>query len=182
MTASPLEPVPQGRFALSKLVIAVHDMAGYTRAAKEADELALARFMDDYYALAAAEVRSGGGRLVKLIGDAILAVFPEEKCVEAVEAMSRLREGAAEVARRHGVRVQPGHTNVHLATVASGDFGPEGDRRYDVIGSGVNHTFLLGGRHGDGVHISEAVFRRLPNDARAAWRKERPPVVYSRDR
>jgi hypothetical protein len=40
----------------------------------------------------------------------------------------------------------------------------------------VNQTFLLG--RGSGIRISEAVYRRLPNDARSPWSKHKPPSIY----
>ena len=48
---------------------------------------------------------------------------------------------------------------------------------HDVIGSGVNHLFLMGG--GAGLRISEPIYRQLPNEHRAPWRKQRPPATYT---
>jgi class 3 adenylate cyclase len=67
--------------------------------------------------------------------------------------------------------------NVHLSTVAEGELGADGDRRYDVIGAGVNHLFRMGG--GAGIRISEPVYRQLPNERRGAWRKQKPPSTYT---
>lgn len=165
--------------ALVKRVIAVHDLAGFTRAAQGRDALDVWAFLQDYFALCAHEVAGGGGRLVKLVGDACLAVFPAEACVAAVDALTSLRAGVAPLAARHRLPVSAGHANLHLATIAEGELGPPGLRRFDVIGEGVNHTFLLGGRLGPGVHISEPVYRQLPNERRGPWRKQRPPATYT---
>lgn len=171
----------QGRFTRAKLTIAVHDLAGYTRAAREADDLALAAFLDDYYVLVDREVKRADGRVVKFIGDAVLMVFPEDASAKAVDAMQAIRRGAHDLARSHRIAVRSGNANVHLATVAHGEFGPASERRYDVLGTGVNHTFLMGARQGEGVHISEPVYRQLPNERRSTWRKDRPPAVYSHE-
>jgi class 3 adenylate cyclase len=180
---SPSDPDPPAaeRITSTKLVIAVHDLAGYTRAAAMADEIAIATFLDAYYGRCAAHVRGAGGRVVKFIGDAVLAVFPPGRAVEAIEAMARLRADVCEIARQHQLHfIAPGNTNLHLATVAAGEMGPPGDRRFDVLGAGVNHTFLLGQRQGHGVHISEPLYRQLPSEKRSPWGKQRPPAVYTR--
>ena len=68
---------------------------------------------------------------------------------------------------------------MHLAIIAVGELGPAGLRRFDIIGEGVNHTFLMGGRLGPGVHVSEPVYRQLPNELRGPWKKQRPAATYS---
>ena len=73
---------------------------------------------------------------------------------------------------KHGHRVDLG-VNVHLARVAAGTFA---GGRYDLIGTGVNHAFLMG--RGAGIRVSEPVYRQLPNDQRGPWRKRKPPAVY----
>ena len=170
---------PVGEVALRKRVIAVHDLAGFMRAAQHHDALAVWAYLDEYYALCAEQVAGAGGRVVKFVGDACLAIFPPDRCVEAVDAMAQLREQVSGLSRRRGFPVGSGATNVHLATIAEGDLGPEGLRRFDVIGEGVNHTFLLGSRMGPGVHVSEPVYRQLPNDRRGPWKKQRPPATYT---
>jgi len=154
-------------FREAKLVLLAADLAGWTKAAAQLDALALAELADGYYRNAAARVRAHGGRVVKFIGDAVLATFPEEACVAAVDCALALREDAAALAS-HSFNVDLG-ANVHLAVVAAGDFGPDDDRRYDVLGSGVNQLFLMGG--GAGVRISEPVYQKLPDERRGAWQK-----------
>jgi class 3 adenylate cyclase len=159
-----------------KRVLLAVDLAGFTRAMSELDALGVAAFLDGYYALVAAAVTQRGGRVVTLMGDAVLAVFDEEAAVSAVECAIAVeaeygRTGAAE---RHGTSVG---ANIHLATVAEGAFAADG--RLDIVGAGVNHVFRMGG--GSGVRISEPVYRKLPNERRAAWDKSKPPATYRFD-
>jgi len=159
----------------SKLVLFSADLAGYTRACAHHDALAIARFLDPWYRECARAITARGGRVVKYLGDAVLAVFPEDRATDAIEVASALA-GALREHRDPAWRVELG-ANIHLAVVAEGEYGPDGDRRYDVLGSGVNHLFLMGG--GAGVRISEPVFRQLPDAARGAWTKHRPPATYT---
>jgi class 3 adenylate cyclase len=158
----------------AKLVLVAADLAGYARAAAHEDALSIASFLDRWYRTAAKLTRAHGGRVVKFMGDAVLAVFPETSAIAAVDAATDLR--AQLPALRGSWRVDLG-VNVHLAIVAEGELGPDDDRRYDVLGSGVNHLFLMGA--GAGIRISEPVFRQLPTERRDAWTKHRPPATYA---
>ena len=163
-------------FRERKLVLLAADLAGYARATANFDALAVAAFLDDWCRQCAVAVRNHGGRVVKYMGDGCLAVYGGDDSVNAIDTAMELQRAVDDLRARHRLKVEVG-ANVHLATVAEGDLGPDDDRRYDVIGSGVNHVFLMGG--GPGIRISEPVFRQLPNDRRAAWRKNRPPATYT---
>lgn len=164
------------RFQEAKRVLVAIDLAGFTRAMTELDALNVATFLDDYYSLTAAAVTRFDGRVVKLMGDGVFAVFPEEETSRAVECVLELSAAQAKLpaAKRHGTVLG---ANVHLATIAEGEFRADG--KYDVVGAGVNYLFRMGG--GGGVRISEPVYRKLANDRRRAWQKMKPPATYRFD-
>lgn len=160
----------------TKLCLLKADLAGFARACTSLDALAIAGFLDRWYRQCAPLVTARGGRVVKFMGDAVLAVFPEAAVLAAVDAATAMRAALAELRAETQWRVELG-TNVHVAIVAEGELGPDDDRRYDVLGSGVNHLFLMGG--GPGIRISEPVYRQLPNELRDGWTKHRPPATYT---
>ena len=160
----------------TKLCLLSADLAGFARACASLDAITIARFLDGWYRRCAPVITSRGGRVVKFMGDGVLAVFPEEATLAAVDAATALRAQACELRTETSWRIDLG-ANVHLAIVAEGELGPDDHRRYDIFGSGVNHLFLMGG--GPGVRISEPVYRQLPNDVRDAWNKQRPPATYT---
>jgi adenylate cyclase len=164
------------RYSEQKLVLFTVDLAGYARASAGMDALAVARLLDDWYRRCARVVAEAGGRLVKFMGDACLATFPEDRALAAVDAAITLRRDLASLCVEHGVRVDLAG-RVHTAVVAAGEFGPDDDLRYDVLGSGVNHLFMMGG--GPGIRISEPVYRQLPNERRGAWDRQKAPATYS---
>jgi class 3 adenylate cyclase len=159
-------------FVEEKRVLLAVDLAGFTRAMTDLDALGVAEFLEDHYAIVAAAVRQRGGRVVKLIGDGVLAAFAEDAAVAAVECALAIEAEHARLppARRRGTSVS---ANVHLAVVAEGAFSV--DERVDLVGAGVNHVFRMGS---GGVRISEPVYRKLPNERRAAWEKQKPPATY----
>jgi hypothetical protein len=71
------------------------DLAGYGRATSNLAALAIAEILDDGYRRCGVAVTNGGGRVVKYMGDACLATFPEERCEQAVES-ARALEHAVE--------------------------------------------------------------------------------------
>ena len=164
------------RFQEVKRVLAVLDLAGFTRVMSELDALAVAAFLDDHCAFVAERITAFGGRIVKLMGDGVFAVFAEEDAARAVVCVVSLVETHAGRAPSKRLGTVLG-ANVHLATVAEGEFAVDG--RYDVVGAGVNHLFRMGGAAG--VRISEPVFRQLPNDVRSVWKKNKPPATYRFD-
>jgi class 3 adenylate cyclase len=165
-----LPPAPN--FVERKLVLLLADLAGYTRAAERAEAVELATFLDRYYHRCDEVIRRHGGRIVKFMGDGCLAVFDGEQGAEAVECALDLERAELAQADRWGLRLG---ANIHVATVAEGEIGP--GRRYDVVGAGVNHTFLMGS--GPGIRISEPVYRQLPSDRRAPWHERKAPAVYT---
>jgi adenylate cyclase len=161
----------EGPMALAKLVLLSVDLAGYARWAARHEALEIAQMLDRFYAEVARIVESHGGRVVKLMGDGVFAVFPDERCVDAIDAAQQLL--AIDVGEP--TTLQPG-VAIHVAQVAAGELGPTPHRRFDVVGAGVNHLFRMGG--GPGLRISEPAYRRLPNDRRSGWRKDEPPATY----
>jgi adenylate cyclase len=165
------------RIALAerKLTLFNVDLTGFTRTAQATRALDLAEFIDRYYRLCSEHVARHHGRVVKFMGDACFAVFPEEHCQDAVQCAIELRKAIGSLEGLGG-RPPSAGANVHLAIVAEGELGAENDRRYDVIGEGVNHLFRMGG--GAGIRISEPVYRSLANDRRGPWQKQKPPATY----
>jgi adenylate cyclase len=166
-------------FRETKLVLVVADLAGYARATASLDALAVAALLDDWYRRASPIVRARGGRVVKYIGDACLATFPDEKCGDAVDAVVELERDLGRFCAERRVKLELG-ASVHVAVVAEGELGPDDDARYDVLGSGVNHLFTMG--RGPGIRISEPVYRRLPSERRGPWMKNHPPATYALSR
>lgn len=157
-------------FVVEKLGLVSIDMAGFARWAVRREAIEVAALFERYYVAIGEIVRAHGGRVVKFMGDGCFAVFPEARCVEAVDAaLAAMRWDTEHTTLRMGA-------GVHLAQVATGELGVGDDRRWDVVGAGVNHLFRMGG--GAGLRLSEPVYRKLPNERRARWRKEEPLATY----
>jgi class 3 adenylate cyclase len=151
------------------------ELTGYTKAFQTRDDAEAAGFVDEYYCLCEEVMTKKGGTIVKFMGDGCLLTFPEEATANALGAALELERALDDLTERHKLRLLL-CANIHLGLVIAGQFGAGPSRHADIIGRVVNQTFLLG--RGPGIRISEPVYRKLPNEARGAWNKHKPPAIY----
>jgi len=142
---------PDRRRRLTVVVFA--DVAGYTELSSRDEDAALA-VVDGFREVAAAAVEAGGGRIVKHLGDGLMAAF--ESVDGALGASFALQTSFAEISAvgSAGVRLRVG---VHLGEVTEAEDG-------DLYGDGVNTAARVQAlaRPGD-VAISDAVHRQVRN-------------------
>lgn len=162
-------------FREQQLVIFVADLARFTQAVAGMDALGIAALVDRFYRSANTVLGEHGGRAVNFFGDACLAVFPPDRAAGAVDAAEALAAEVAQLRSDLDIPIETG-VNLHLATVAEGEFGDDG--RYDVMGLGVIHAFRMG--NGPGIRISEPVYRKLASSRRGGWEKRQPPATYTK--
>jgi adenylate cyclase len=127
------------------------DIAGYSARAAE-DEKSALRLIEILQSLSGETVRRHKGRLVKFLGDAVLAEFASaELAVRAAIALSTgYREKSAVTGTSYDLRI-----GVHLADVA---VGPDGD----LYGDGVNAAARIQEVAEPGqVLLSQDVWRQL---------------------
>ncbi len=134
----------------------------------------VAEFLQSYYVLAGRTIADAGARLVKLNGAEGLCVIPAPRMAAGVHALCELATTVRRLARGHRFEA---HLNVqvHFGAVVSGEFGPPGLRRYDVIGKAVNVAARIGGR---GVVLTAQAYRQLDHASRQRFDKHAPPISY----
>jgi adenylate cyclase len=156
------------------LLIAFADLTRFMVNASRTPDTELAELIDGWYDCVGRRIQSAGGRVVKFIGDATLAVFPEAAADAAVEALLALRHDSQTYFSSRGWDSRL-VVKLHHGTVVAGPFGVGGDKRFDVIGSEVNTAARL---TSNGFAMSPEAFRRLSPAARKAFKKHTPPVTY----
>jgi class 3 adenylate cyclase len=166
---------PQNTFQTTKRVIVLIDLAGYARAFHSENDAKMAAFIQDFYVACERVITKRGGVIIKFIGDACLSVFEPDHAKNAVDTVLELQTTVAALSTLFNVQLSMG-ANLHLTTAIEGEFGIASSKRRDIIGRGVNQTFLLG--RGRGIRLSEPVYRALPGSARSPWTKQKPPAVY----
>ena len=156
------------------LGVAFFDLSRMAEWESSEEDARVASFFQAFYALAADRIAPAGGRIVKFMGDAGLAVFGPEAGERVIFALADLARDARAAAGRHGLDAYL-NVSVHVGPVLAGAFGPPGAERYDVIGKTVNIAARLGRR---GITLSAQAFRCLGPDARKRFAKITPPTTY----
>jgi len=163
--------VPSAR-AETALLIVFADLTRFMVNSRGTPAGALAELLDGYYRHAERLVSTIGGRVIKFMGDAFLAVWPEERAGAGVAALPALKRDidAWWAAQGWDSRVV---VKAHFGRAVIGPFGAH--EHLDVIGSEVNVAATLPVRT---VSLSAEAFRCLQNGDRKAYKKHTAPVVY----
>jgi class 3 adenylate cyclase len=172
--ASPARGKLPGDCRRETLAVAFFDLSRIGEWASSEEDAHVAGFFQEFYELAARHVEPAGGRIVKFMGDAGLAVFAEEAAEQGILALCELSGASRALGREFGLDTYL-NVNVHVGEVLAGSFGPKGAERYDVIGKTVNIAARLGRR---GVTLSAQAFRCLGPDARKRFEKRMLPITY----
>jgi class 3 adenylate cyclase len=140
--------------------------------ARETPDPVLADLLDGFYREAERLVSRSGGRVVKFMGDAFLAVWPKDAAARGAAALPAFKRDmdAWLAGTSWDSRVV---VKAHSGTAIAGAFGVEGS--YDVLGNAVNLAATLPART---ITISPDAFRCLGEAERKAWKKHTPQVVY----
>jgi adenylate cyclase len=154
------------------LLIVFADLTRFMVNSRRTPDGTLAELLDGYYRHAEDAVSTAGGRVVKFMGDAFLAVWSEERAGLGVAALPALKRDidawwAAKGWDSHVV------IKAHFGRAVMGLFGME--ERFDVIGNEVNVAATLPART---VSLSAEAFRCLETGQRKAFKKHTPPVMY----
>lgn len=158
------------------LLVAFTNLNRYTAQIAALEDLEVAHVMAAYYELVSARVTAAGGRVVKFIGDATLAVFPPERVDEGVLELLELQVAADRFfsERRWDCRLV---ARVHFGPVAAGLYRVGSETRYDVLGKTVNVAARL---ESSGLALSVEAFRQLSPAVRQRFKKHTPPITYIR--
>ncbi len=170
--AAPVELPPDCK--TQTLCVAFFDLSRMPEWTSSDQDAVVASFFQKFYALAARHIEPAGGKIVKLMGDAGLAVFDPDAAEAVIFALCELAAEARTTAREFGLDAWL-NVSVHAGPVLAGSFGAPGAERFDVIGKTVNIAARLGRR---GIRLSAQAFRCLGPEARNRFEKITRPVTY----
>jgi adenylate cyclase len=145
--------VKRGDGQTIEAVIWYCDLRGFTRASDSLPRDAIIALLNDYFDTMGALVTSGGGEILKFMGDGMLAIFPVASPAERAETVSRAARAATSakdaVLVLNRVRATEGEPPVrfglalHIGEVMFGNIGASQRLDFTVIGPAVNHAARL---------------------------------------
>ncbi len=155
-------------------LVAFSDLTNFSRVSSALAAGEVFRLMDGYAEFAGGIVEGAGGRVVKVMGDALMIAFPAEEADAGVAGLMKLKEeGDAWMAERgHPCRHR---IKAHVGPVHAGPMGPVSAKRFDLYGPTVNIAATVASR---GFAMTPPVFRKLGPETRKRFKKHTPPVVY----
>ena len=128
--------------SLQEFVFAIVSVSSAAAAGRPRGDLEIAAILRRHYELVAAAVAPAAGRVVKVLGDGVLLVFPIQGAKMALDALRSLQSSGSrlwsEVDPRCHVQVKAG-----AGSLAAGSMGPPGDQHFDVYGKALNELFKM---------------------------------------
>lgn len=163
-------------FAETQLLIVFTDFSRYTAMVERLPDLDVARIMEEWYELEGSAIAAAGGKVVKFIGDAALAVFPPEHIDHGVLGLLGLKSAADRFMADQGWECRLS-IRAHFGSVIAGHFGRGQERHYDVLGKVVNNTARL---KGSGVQLSAEAFGQLGPEVSGRFKQDTPQTYVPR--
>jgi class 3 adenylate cyclase/glyoxylase-like metal-dependent hydrolase (beta-lactamase superfamily II) len=154
----------QGLQAFKTNVVAMFvDIRGFTNWSADRSPNEVMATLDREFELMARVINSKGGRVNKIMGDGLLAYFPETKISEFINAAVEIQRDIQEN------RMLPAGIGGDFGEVIMGDLGQETRLDYTLIGATVNFAARMCDRAREGqIAVSERLFERLDEKSKAA--------------
>lgn len=127
------------------LVLALASVDGASAACAAHGDVATAAVLSDYYALLADTIAGAEGRVVKVMGDGALLVFPAARAPDAVVALRAAQARGTARWRAFDPRCRV-VVKATAGRVLCAPMGPPGDERPDVYGDALNRLFTVPAR------------------------------------
>ena len=157
------------------VLICFTDIVGFTRVAESMDESEVVAMLKNVAQNAAEVIGPSPGIIIKYIGDAMLAMFPDECVDEGVNTMLALKEKQDRFFASMKLDLRITYA-AHVGPVTTVLLPPIDN--LDIAGRSVNTAASLERGRGGQFIISTQVFRKLRPETRKRFHKFTPPIVY----
>jgi adenylate cyclase len=134
----------------TEAAIVVFDLRGYSKLSAELAPLDLALALGRYYRHVESCVDAWGGRLIKLVGDAVLSAWlgnetawPRQAAIAAVAESRKRKPGWLEENRKDGLPLLDYTAAMAVGPVLAGVLGTDRFKHFDLLGEPVNTAFKL---------------------------------------
>lgn len=134
----------------TEAAVLVFDLRGFSKLCVELAPLELGLALGRFYRHVETCVEAWGGRLVKLVGDAVLAswlanetAWPVKNAIAAVGESQRRKPAWLEGGKAEGLPLLDYGVTGAAGPVLAGQLGTDRHRSFDVLGEPVNVSFKL---------------------------------------
>jgi class 3 adenylate cyclase len=130
------------RYESTELVFAILSVAGATAACARHGDVLTVETLTRYYSLVADTIRPAEGRVIKVIGDGIIATYPFSHPRAAVDNLRLIQERGTHLWQLFDQRCRV-QAKVGIGSLVCGLIGPPGEEREDLYGDALNQLFKL---------------------------------------
>jgi adenylate cyclase len=130
-----------------KAVLWFSDLRHFTRISETSPPDEIIPMLNDYADAVISAIHAGGGDVLKLIGDGVLAIFPAKErrraCAAALEAAKGARAAVTLLNERRGgegLPVTEMYLGLHIGEVFYGNIGSKERLDFTVVGPAVNEV------------------------------------------
>lgn len=139
--------IVRGQAETIRAVVWFSDLAGYTRISEAVGPAGTLALLNEYAEVQVEAIEAHGGHVLKFIGDAILAIFPDDgtapAAARALDAAVDHRGRIAALNTRRaatGLPVTDTHTALHVGDLLYGNVGSPRRLDFTVLGPAVNEA------------------------------------------
>jgi flavorubredoxin len=171
-TDSNLAEVTQhGLMAVKTMAAVVFiDIREFTKWSADRSPHEIVLMLNREYEIISRLIHAGGGRINKLMGDGILAYFPENRLSDCLDSVLKIKKAIPE----NGLL--PAGIGIDFGEVIMGDLGQEVRLDYTLIGAVVNFAARMCSSAGEGeIAVSRRMFERLSKEKKDQLNREHSP-------
>lgn len=139
--------IVRGQAETIRAVVWFSDLAGYTRISEAVGPEGTLALLNDYAEVQVEAIEAHGGHVLKFIGDAILAIFPDDGTAPAAaRALDAAVDHRARIAALNARRAAAGrpvtdtHVALHVGDLLYGNVGSPRRLDFTVLGPAVNEA------------------------------------------
>lgn len=147
-----------------RLIIVFTDIRGFTRWCENRSPEEIVSHLSHQYEEISRIIGQYGGRVNKIMGDGLLAYFPETAIAQSFYATMQIQRN---IYNDKSGALLPAGIGADIGTVILGDLGEYSRLDYTVIGSPVNHAARMCSLSDAGqITVSRQLFSLLPEQTR----------------
>lgn len=149
-----------------RLIIIFADIRGFTRWCENRTPEEIVSYLSHQYEEISQTIGQYGGRVNKIMGDGLLAYFPETAIPQSLAAALQIQRNIAK-----NSNLLPAGIGVDIGTVVLGDLGEYSRLDYTVIGATVNHAARMCSLSEAGqITVSKQFFSLIPEQLQETLR------------
>lgn len=153
-----MNPFENGNLPREENVIVIYgDITNFAKLFEIKDNNEIFNLVSEFYELAGNIIDANGGKVVKLIGDSFIAIFPAEKAEGLLDVLKLLQKDVDELLKSRNTDSRI-HISAHIGPVIYGKVGTKNDKRLDVFGTTVNDTCRI---KSAGIEFSDKLMEYL---------------------